>query len=480
MNKEYVIFIKENHHIYIIDVADDALKVENTSNRNLTHNELLITFQPDELINLFGFDGVQRVNILDFECLDKQIRQSTKLPISDEWSIPQMIATYLNKEERIWQEEEYENLLKDLALCYREMKKHGVDEWQRIQEIEIPVNKILYEVQAKGIYFHHEIIEQRCHELHRELYKYKNQIQLELNYTGNDLISYLNLHHIKHELHRSPSDTEYKNICKIQHPELEPFWLVKKVERNLKCLLILSTDRIGSNKCKPLFKGFASSTGRIYLREPALQQLQKKFRILLKENLSEEWRYEYIDFGQFEAGILAGLTKNKKLQDLYENDSIYETLAQIVQTDRDNAKIIFYCFVYGGIIAKQADPFFKSYDLDNIVDIFFNQAKENGYVKTVFGNKRRILEDKDKTWALNHYIQGTSSLIFKQALINVNSTFRDKVELVLPVHDAALFKVHKEIDTERIKTQFRNAFTKWIPGSNPIIKVKDFFDEGEQ
>lgn len=480
MNKEYVIFIKEHLHIYTIDVADDELKVESTLKRNLIHNELLITFQPDELINLLGVDGVQRVQILDFECLDKQIRQSTELPIRDEWSIPKMIATYLNKEERKWQEEEYEALLKELALCYREMKHRGTDEWQRIKEIEIPVNKILYDVQAKGFYFNHEMIEQRCHELYRELYKYKNQIQLELNYTGEDLISYLNLHHIEHKLRRFPSDTEYKNICKIQHPELEPFWQVKKVERNLKCLLILSTDRFSSNKCNPIFKGFASSTGRIFLREPALQHLQKKFRILLKENLSEEWRYEYIDFGQFEAGILAGLTKNTKLQELYENDSIYETLAKIVNTDRDTAKIIFYCFVYGGIIQKQAEPFFKSYNLENIVDIFFNQAKENGYVETVFGNKRRVLDDNDKTWAFNHYIQGTSSLIFKQALINVKTAFENKVELILPVHDAALFKVHKIIDTEQLKTQFKNAFTKWIPGSNPIIKVKDFFEEGEQ
>ena len=38
----------------------------------------------------------------------------------------------------------------------------------------------------------------------------------------------------------------------------------------------------------------------------------------MKEDLSPEWRYEYIDFGEFEAGILAGITHNIELKKLYE------------------------------------------------------------------------------------------------------------------------------------------------------------------
>ena len=78
---------------------------------------------------------------------------------------------------------------------------------------------------------------------------------------------------------------------------------------------------------------------------------------------------------------------------------------------------------------------------------------------------------------MNHYIQGTSSLIFKQALINVNKTFLNKVELILPVHDAALFKVHNDVKTDSLITQFKDAFVKWIPGINPVIKEKKFFEE---
>ena len=97
---------------------------------------------------------------------------------------------------------------------------------------------------------------------------------------------------------------------------------------------------------------------------------------------------------------------------------------------------------------------------------------------TLLGNKR-VINDKEEDirWILNHSIQGMSSLIFKQALINVNQTFREKVKLVLPIHDAALYKVHSNISSNDILNQFRNAFVKWIPEIKPVVNPKDFFKD---
>ena len=477
MNMERVILILDNRSIYEVDAADEEMKVKQLSLQSPIRLDRFITFQPDELVSQLGLEGVKKVDILDFECLDKQIRQSVGLPASiGKWSLSNMIATYLGKEERKWNEEEYEELLKSLVLCYHEMKAKGKDEWKRIEEIEIPVNKILYELQAQGVYFDRDAVEPLCSELHKQLYEYKNQIQLELSYTGDDLVSYLNIHGIEHHLQRIPSDTEIKYVCK-QHPELKPFWKAKVSERNLRCLTMFAAVSQGQNISKPMIKGFASSTGRIFLRDPALQNMSRKYRKLLKAGLDSDWRYEYIDFGQFEAGILAGLTKNERLQKLYEEDRIYEQLAEMTKTDRDTAKVYFYCFIYGGVVRKGAERFFESYKLKNTVDKVVEEAVKTGYVATPFGCKRVIVNENDRHWILNHYIQGTSSLIFKQALLNVNKIFSDKVRLILPVHDAALFMVHKDVETERIISQFREAFVKWIPGSKPVIKEKDFFEE---
>lgn len=68
-------------------------------------------------------------------------------------------------------------------------------------------------------------------------------------------------------------------------------------------------------------------------------------------------------------------------------------------------------------------------------------------------------------------------MIFKQALLNVNTVFSDKVQLVLPVYDAALFKVHKDVETEKIVAQFKGFFVNWIPESKLVIKEKEFFEK---
>ncbi|VTY07964.1 DNA polymerase I [Prevotella melaninogenica] len=475
MNKERIILILDSERIFEVNPNEEELKVIEFSPNTLIHSEILITFQSDQLINILNINRLKGIDILDFECLDKQIRQSLGLKSPNgKWSIANMIATYLNKEERKWQEEECNDLLKELALCYCKMKDCDEIEWKRVRDIELPVNRILYEVQANGVYFSQDFFS-KCEELNQDLYSYKNKIQLEFNYPGDDLISYLDKHHIKHHLTKYSSDKEIKNFCKLH--KLELFWDVKVTERNLKCLLTSSTVD-NSNCCKPIFKGFASSTGRIFLRDPALQHLKKKFRIFMKEDLSPEWRYEYIDFGEFEAGILAGITHNIKLKKLYEKGGIYDELAQCIGTDRNIAKIYFYCFVYGGIISKGSESFFKKYNLDKAVEELENEALKQGYVTTLLGNKR-VINDKEEDirWILNHSIQGMSSLIFKQALINVNQTFREKVKLVLPIHDAALYKVHCNISSNDILNQFRNAFVKWIPEIKPVVNPKDFFKD---
>jgi DNA polymerase I - 3''-5'' exonuclease and polymerase domains len=215
------------------------------------------------------------------------------------------------------------------------------------------------------------------------------------------------------------------------------------------------------------------------MRDPSLQNLSRKFRGLLKnEHLPYGYRYVYVDFGQFEAGILAGLSGNKRLEKIYEDDVLYEKLAGMSKmSDRDTAKVAFYCYVYGGIISKGSESFFELYGLKDVIDNVIKNAKEKGYVESPLGNRRIIKSVDDTKWIMNHYIQGTSSLIFKQALIDVFSSFQTKAVLLIPMHDAALYLVDTSISTESLINTFKSAFTKWIPKSKPVVKEKNFFEE---
>ena len=86
-------------------------------------------------------------------------------------------------------------------------------------------------------------------------------------------------------------------------------------------------------------------------------------------------------------------------------------------------------------------------------------------------------DESDTKWIVNHYIQGTSSLIFKQALIDVQHRFGPSVVLQIPMHDAALYMVDSSISTVSIIRTFEDAFKKWMPNSSPVVKEKDFFND---
>jgi DNA polymerase I-like protein with 3'-5' exonuclease and polymerase domains len=145
--------------------------------------------------------------------------------------------------------------------------------------------------------------------------------------------------------------------------------------------------------------------------------------------------------------------------------------------DRESAKVAFYCYVYGGIISKGTESFFETYGLKEIIDNVVKDAKQQGYIESPLGNRRIVKKEGDDKWIMNHYIQGTSSLIFKQALIDVSTSFHNKAELLIPMHDAALYLVDTSISTDSIINTFKRAFNKWIPKSKPVVKEKNFFEE---
>lgn len=469
MNKEVVIVIIDSI-IYQLDVVDGA-KVVKRSVSTPVRDTLFVTYQSDELVPLLE-DRVEGANILDLECFDIQVRRSIGLEKAKNWNMPEMLHTYLGVEKRTWNVDDYAELLQKLRDCYLVMKEKASSEWKRVVDIELPVNSILYNRQSDGIYVNHTEIKPLCEKLHKELYEIKNHIQLDLGFIGDDLDVYLKKHNIPfNALTRSEKERIYES-----YPELNLFRELERARRNFDCLIVLSAIRKDINLCKPLFKGFGTSTGRILLRAPALQNLNSKYRYLLKdENLPVDKRYVYIDYGQFEAGVLAGLTGNKSFIGLYEQDKVYEMLAGKAKVDRKEAKKIFYCFIYGGIIWRGAESFFTTYGLKQSIDDVEEKALSDGFIETPLGNRRKITTDEDKRLILNHYVQGTSSLIFKQALIDVNNTYHYKVRLVLPMHDAALYIVDNDVETQALINIYRAAFKKWLPNVNPIVKEKDFF-----
>ena len=137
--------------------------------------------------------------------------------------------------------------------------------------------------------------------------------------------------------------------------------------------------------------------------------------------------------------------------------------------------------------------------LANIISEFFaqypgleefradQQAKleREGNVSSALGNRRvrssqGVLTRKEKRWALNHPVQSTASLVFKEALIEIERAF-DRDAIILPVHDAVLMQF---ADNEEFERNVRRAsglmgssFRRRFPQIKPRITVGPFSDQ---
>lgn len=472
MKTEYVVICLDSN-IFGCNVDDYQRKVINLTNTGLYYSDRVITCQITEVINILGrkYGDIRRFELLDFECLDRQIRQSVEYCENnlEEWSPYEMVQHYTGREFPVRPEEQYEETLRLLTDCYLEIKSLGKDEWSRIQEIEIPVNQVLYELVARGIGFRHDLLEELCRQQHKKLYRSLNRIQLDYGQVTPNLETIctnldIPVYYLKYG--------NLKVLCK-KYPQIQPFREVEKAKRNLKMLTYLSAIRKGINFVSPVIKPFGTRTSRIILREPALQNMSKEFRGLLDISSQTfcEFRYLYVDYSQFEAGILAGLTNNYRLINLYEQEKIYSEIEKILGCNRQEAKIHFYCFIYGGKCNTQLKTFFDKYcsevELKKLI---------KSKVSSLFGNNRIFDLNTDGDKILNHIIQSTGSLIFKQALIDVYKCYRLNVELVLPLHDGALYKIAgDEIEDEDILRIYREAFRKWFQNLTPIVKTQQFF-----
>lgn len=227
------------------------------------------------------------------------------------------------------------------------------------------------------------------------------------------------------------------------------------------------------------FNQTITATGRISSTEPNLQNIP------VRMDLGREIRKVFAaregcvfvdaDYSQIELRILAHMSGDSRLIEAYRNaqdihaitaSQVFHTpLEEVTPLQRRNAKAVNFGIVYGisafglsedlSISRKEAleyiNKYFETYPgvktfLDGLVD----QAKNHGFVTTLFGRRRPIPElDSPRTRsfgervAMNSPIQGTAADIMKIAMVNVDRELRRRnmrSRIVLQVHDELLIE----------------------------------------
>ncbi len=228
-----------------------------------------------------------------------------------------------------------------------------------------------------------------------------------------------------------------------------------------------------------------TATGRLSSSNPNLQNIPirgREGRQIRKAFVAEEGHWLVsADYSQIELRIFAHYSGDEGFLDAFKKgrDIHARTALEIMEHDdntvtpemRRIAKAINFGIIYGmgprklseevGIDQKTAksyiEAYFKRYQgVARYREDMIREAREKGYVKTLFGRRRYLPDIRQESgmaraeaerMAINTPIQGTAADLIKKAMINIHRRFREqkfKSRMLLQVHDELVFETPEE------------------------------------
>ena len=478
MKRTVVICIESQWHSRNLDLPEDY---------NETHvfgdDDMLITFQSSELIKHLKTIKQFRKwpDIVDLEGFEKHMAQEGKdLRRAGKWKMGETLKHYnISDFDFKLSHQTTKQFLGYMAVLYEYLLTQKPEERDRFCSLETEVNRLIYRRQASGVPVDMNLAATLCAELEKEIYRAKNELQLkhrifnpENEHWQHSYLKEKGYKVVKSLLFTFKSKRNEDNISSLLYEMI-------RNQKDFDSLLFMQSHWGGRERAYPKYLGFGTITSRIILRNPSFQNLRKSNRKVVVADKFH--KLLYIDYSQFEAGILASLSDDSKLIDLYNKD-IYEDLATFVYADskkRSDAKVIFYRYMYGDTtLGKKEQQYFKKFTkLQQYKQDIDKEMSEDHRIGTGFGNFRVRGQD-EVTWALSHIIQGTASLIYKNALIRVSKEV-DRAKFLIPMHDGTVYQI-SDMWYEGVKKQveyiYVEEFKKICPKLDCKVNMKEIFE----
>ncbi|MDP3902255.1 MAG: DNA polymerase [bacterium] len=369
------------------------------------------------------------------------------------------------------------------------------------KEVEIPLIKILEEMQETGILLDVKYLEKLSVESHKELTVLEKKIWKmageEFNISspkqmGQILFEKLNLA-TGNKIKKTATGAYSTNISELtklkgKHPIIDEIIFYRELSK-LVSTYIDALPKLAdkNNRLHTTFDQAGTATGRISSQEPNLQNIPKrsdKGKEVRRAFVSDKgFKLVAFDYSQVELRVAAILSGDEKLIEVFKKDEDVHaavasevfgvTLAQVTPEMRRVAKVIDFGIIYGmginalrqniGCSKEEAQKFYDEYFKKFAgVAKYMEKIKKEVYVKgcteTLFGRKRFFPEIKShmeyvrkeaERMAINAPIQGTAADMVKMAMVAVNRALEKEglkgdAKMLLQIHDELLFEIKEE------------------------------------
>lgn len=380
-----------------------------------------------------------------------------------------------------------------------EQKLENKEDKGLFNDVEMALIPVLAEMEFNGIAVDMKMLENMSKDVAKRIEKLTRQIHKEAGEEFN-VASSVQLREVLFEKMQLPTQgirkgktgysTAASELEKLREfspiiAMIEEFRELEKLRNTyidvLPTLINKKTKRIHTS-----FNQAVASTGRLSSSDPNLQNIP------IRTELGRKIRNAFVaekgniliaaDYSQIELRIAASLAKDETMIQVFKDGKDIHTATAAVMNDveigevtkdmRRAAKAINFGVLYGmgafglsagaGIPQWQAKEFIEKYferfsGVKKYMDKTLEDAKDSGYVETLYGRRRYIPELRSDNYqirtsgermAINMPIQGTAADMMKLAMIEVYKQVKDieGVKLLLQVHDELVLEVKKGLE----------------------------------
>lgn len=269
------------------------------------------------------------------------------------------------------------------------------------------------------------------------------------------------------------------------------------------------------------FRQTGTATGRLSSAEPNLQNIpirtemgRELRRFFIPKN--EEYMLIDADYSQIELRLLAHISDDEAMRHAFVSGADIHTSTaatvfgvapdSVTLEMRKRAKAINFGILYGmgdfslsqdlHISRAEAKEYITNYlhsypNVDRYLKDIVKQAREQGFVTTLFGRRRyipelaasnKMVQSAGERIAMNSPIQGTAADIIKLAMIHVYRKLKHSTldaRLILQVHDELLIEVRRDQAEEALallREEMEHAVSLSVPLDVGTAMGDNWFD----
>lgn len=369
-------------------------------------------------------------------------------------------------------------------------------------QFDLPLILVLYQMEKTGMLIDREYFEIMKQEFSKEVARIEQKIYTIAGVTFNInspvqlsevLFTKLGLSTKGIKKTRRGYSTGVKELDKLegQHEIIEAIREYREVAKLLSTYIApLPELADAEGRIHTTFNQNVTATGRLSSTNPNLQNIpvrtEEGRRIRTGFVAAAGKVLASADYSQFELRLAAALAGDQVLIDDFNNDVDIHTktaaeafgveMQAVTKAQRRAAKVINFGILYGMSIRGLSAAADMSYDdAKRFIEHYFElrkpikeylekllvQAREQGYVETLFGRRRPTPDVKSSNFlvrtgaeraAQNMPIQGTEADLMKRAMLKVDNAlakiYGGKAEMVMQVHDSLIVECDEGIGDE--------------------------------